>query len=162
MTLKKSMLLLAALIVASSTLHAAEHPATPPIPDQTITVTAKTLEGLPRVKAEAKEHENPAATYEGVTLGAILERAGVPRGEKLRGSGLRAIVIITATDGYKVVFTVAETDPGFNDRLIILADKKDGKPLPEKEGPFRIVVPTEKRPARWIRNVKTIEIKTVE
>jgi hypothetical protein len=149
-------------LAASSTLHSAEHPATPPVPDQTITVTAKTLAGLPRVKAEAKEHDNPSATYEGVTLGAILERAGVPRGEKLRGPGLRAIVIITATDGYKVVFTVAETDPAFNDRLIILADTKDGKPLPEKEGPFRIVVPSEKRPARWIRNVKTIGIKTVD
>jgi hypothetical protein len=160
--MKKSMLLFAALLAASSTLRAAEHPAAPPIPDQTITVTAKTLAGLPRVKAEAKEHENPAATYEGVTLGAILERAGVPRGEKLRGPGLRAIVIITATDGYQVVFTIAETDSAFNDRLILLADKKDGKPLPDKEGPFRIVVPSEKRPARWIRNVKTIVIKTVE
>jgi hypothetical protein len=156
------MFLLAALLVASSTPYAAEHPAAPSIADQTITVTSKTLEGLPRVKAEAKEHENPAATYEGVTLGAILERAGVPRGEKLRGPGLRAIVVITATDGYKVAFTVAETDPAFNDRLILLADKKDGKPLPEKEGPFRIVIPAEKRPARWIRNVKTIAIKTVE
>jgi hypothetical protein len=160
--MRKTILLLAAVLIASSTVvSAAEHPATPPISDQTITVTAKTLEGLPRVKAEAKEHENPAATYEGVTLGSILERAGVPRGEKLRGKGLRAIVIITATDGYEVVFTVAETDPAFNDRLIILADKKDGKPLPEKEGPFRIVVPAEKRPARWIRNVKTIAVKTV-
>ncbi len=158
--MKKLMLLLAAILVASSTLHSAEHPATPSIPDQTITVTAKTLDGLPRVKAEAKEHENPAAIYEGVTLGAILERAGVPRGEKLRGPGLRAIVVITATDGYKVAFTVTETDPAFNDRLIILADKKDGKPLPEKEGPFRIVIPAEKRPARWIRNVKAIEVKT--
>ena len=160
--MKQTILLLAALLIASSTLAlAAEHPATPPIPDQTITVTAKTLEGLSRVKAEAKEHENPAATYEGVTLGAILEHAGVPRGEKLRGPGLRAIVLITATDGYQVVFTVAETDPAFNDRLILLADKKDGKPLPEKEGPFRIVAPGDKRPARWIRNVKTIAIKTV-
>jgi hypothetical protein len=159
----KTILLLAALLIAASPLvSAAEHPATPPIPDQTIAVTAKTLAGLPRVKAEAKEHENPAATYEGVTLGSILERAGIPRGEKLRGNGLRAIVIITATDGYQVVFTVAETDPAFTDRLIILADKKDGKPLPEKEGPFRIIVPAEKRPARWIRNVKTIAIKTVD
>ncbi len=159
----KTIFLHAALLIASSTVvSAAEHPSAPPIADQTITVTAKTLAGLPRVKAEAKEHENPAATYEGVSLGSILERAGVPRGEKLRGPGLRAIVVITAADGYRVAFTVAETDPAFNDHLILLADKKDGKPLPEKEGPFRIVVPAEKRPARWIRNVKTIAIKTVE
>jgi hypothetical protein len=129
---------------------------------QTITVTADTLAGLPRVKVEAKEHENPTATYEGVLLGSILERAGVPRGEKLRGKALRTIVVITATDGYEVVFTLPETDPVFTDRLIVLADTKDGKPLPEKEGPFRIVAPSEKRPARWIRNVRTIAIKTVD
>ena len=130
--------------------------------NQTITVTADTLAGLPRVKVEAKEHDNPTATYEGVLLGSILERAGVPRGEKLRGKALRTIVVITATDGYEVIFTLPDTDPAFTDRLIVLADTKDGKPLPEKEGPFRIVVPAEKRPARWIRNVRTIAIKNVE
>jgi len=130
--------------------------------NQTITVTPDTLAGLPRVKVEAKEHENPVATYEGVLLGSILERASVPRGEKLRGKALRTIVVITATDGYEVVFTLPDTDPAFTDRLIVLADTKDGKPLPEKEGPFRIIVPEEKRPARWIRNVKTIAIKNVE
>src|SRR5258706_15242663 len=129
--------------------------------EQTITVTADTLAGLPRVKVEAKEHDAPTATYEGVLLGSILERAGVPRGEKLRGKALRTIIVITATDGYEVVFTLADTDPAFTDRQIILADKKDGKPLPEKEGPFRIVAPSEKRPPRWIRNVKTIAIKNV-
>ena len=111
-------------------------------PPQTITVSAETLAGLPRVKAEAKEHDNPTATYEGVALGAILERAGVPRGEKLRGKALRTIVLITASDNYQVVFTLPDTDPAFTDRVIILADRKDGKPLPEKEGPFRIIVPS--------------------
>jgi hypothetical protein len=136
--------------------------AAPPVGAQTITVTADTLAGLPRVKVEAKEHENRTATYEGVLLGSILERTGVPRGEKLRGKALRTIVVITATDGYEVVFSLPETDPAFTDRLIVLADTKDGKPLPEKEGPFRIVVPAEKRPARWIRNVRTIAIRTVD
>jgi len=131
-------------------------------PPQTITVSAETLAGLPRVTVEAKEHDNPTATYEGVTLGDILERVGVPRAEKLRGKALRTIVLITASDGYQVVFTLPDTDPAFTDRVIILADRKDGKPLPEKEGPFRIIVPSEKRPARWIRNVKTIAIKSVE
>jgi hypothetical protein len=136
--------------------------AAPPIHEQTITVSADTLAGLPRVKVEAKEHDNPTATYEGVALGSILERAGLPRGEKVRGKALRAIALITASDGYQVVFTLPDTDPAFTDRVIILADKKDGKPLPDKEGPFRIIAPSEKRPARWIRDVKTIAIKTVD
>jgi hypothetical protein len=152
---------LALLLVATTFVDAEDHPPTAPVRDQTITVSADTLAGLPRVKVEAKEHDNPTATYEGVLLGSILERAGVPRGEKLRGKALRAIVVITASDGYEVVFTLPDTDPAFTDRVIILADRKDDKPLPEKEGPFRIVAPSEKRPARWIRNVRTIEVKTV-
>lgn len=141
---------------------AEDHPTTPPVREQTISVSADTFAGLPRVKVEAKEHDGLVATYEGVLLGSILERAGVPRGEKLRGKALKAIVLITATDGYEVAFTLPDTDPAFTDRLIVLADRKDGKPLPEKEGPFRIVAPSEKRPARWIRNVRTIAIKNID
>lgn len=122
---------------------AAEHPPAPPVAEQTIVVSAGTLAGLPRVKVEAKEHDGPTAAYEGVLLGAILECAGIPRGEKL---GLLAVVKITASDGYEVVFTLAETDPIFTDRLIVLADKRDGKPLPEKEGPFRTVAPPRSGP----------------
>jgi len=151
-----------ALLLASAPLFADDHPPAPPVREQTIAVSAETLAGLPRVKVDAKEHDSPTATYEGVSLGAILERAGLPRGEKLRGKALRAIIVVTAADGYQVVFTLADTDPAFTDRIIILADKKDGKPLPDKEGPFRIIASSEKRPARWIRSVKTIAIKRVE
>jgi hypothetical protein len=160
--MKSSTILLPLLLLTAMPVVAEDHPATPPIREQTITVSAETLAGLPRVKVEAREHDGPTATYEGVLLGSILERAGVPRGEKLRGKALRTIVLITATDGYEVVFTLPDTDPAFTDRLIVLADKKDGKPLPEKEGPFRIVAPSEKRPARWIRNVRTIAIKNID
>jgi len=90
-------------------LAADNHPPAPLVHEQTITVSAETLAGLPRVKVEAKEHDNPAATYEGVALGAILERAGLPRGEKLRGKALRAILVITAADNYQVIFTLADT-----------------------------------------------------
>src|SRR6476659_1237967 len=96
--------LLALLLALMPALAADNHPPAPPIHEQTITVSAATLAGLPRVKVEAKEHDNPAATYEGVALGAILERAGLPRGEKLRGKALTAIVLITASDGYQVIF----------------------------------------------------------
>ena len=92
----------------------------------------------------------------------MLERLGVPRGEKLRGAALRAVVIITASDGYQVVFTLPETDSAFTDHMVVLADRKDGKALPEREGPYRIVTPAEKRLARWIQNVLTIAVKTVQ
>ena len=67
-------------------------------------------------------------------------------------------VLVTAADNYQTVFAVAELDPGFTDRVIFLADQRDGKPLSSTEGPLRIIVPGEKRHARWVRQVTTLTV----
>jgi DMSO/TMAO reductase YedYZ molybdopterin-dependent catalytic subunit len=67
-------------------------------------------------------------------------------------------VVVDAADGYRAVFALAELDPAQTDRVILLADRKDGQPLPAAEGPLRVVVPGEKRPARWVRQVKAVWI----
>jgi hypothetical protein len=43
---------------------------------------------------------------------------------------------------------LAELDSTFTDKTVILAYSVDGKPLPQGVGPFRIVVPGDKKPAR--------------
>jgi hypothetical protein len=72
------------------------------------------------------------------------------------------VFLVEAADGYKIVFAIAEFDPAFAVREILLADKRDGKPLDAKEGPFRIVAPGDKRPARWARQVSTLRVATVK
>jgi DMSO/TMAO reductase YedYZ molybdopterin-dependent catalytic subunit len=69
---------------------------------------------------------------------------------------------VHAADGYRVVIALREMDPAFSDKQIILAVLKDGKPLDDKEGPYRIVVPDEKRMARWVRQVTTLKIVDVQ
>ena len=69
---------------------------------------------------------------------------------------------VSASDGYNVVFALPELDPDFGDRHIILADKRDGKDLSSKEGPFRIIAPEDKRRARWVRNVTSLAVKTAD
>jgi hypothetical protein len=49
-------------------------------------------------------------------------------------------------------------DPAFAVREIVVADKRDGKPLDLREGPLRIVAPGDKRPARWARQVTTLRV----
>jgi hypothetical protein len=44
-------------------------------------------------------------------------------------------VLVEATDGYRAVFSLAELDPELIDRVVLLADTKDGQPLPPREGP---------------------------
>jgi hypothetical protein len=98
-------------------------------------------------------------TYEGVPVVDLLRRAGAPLGDRLRGKQMKLYVIADASDGYQVVFALAEFDPGFTDRVILLADRCDGHPLSSVEGPLRIIVPGEKRHARWIRQVLDLDIE---
>jgi Oxidoreductase molybdopterin binding domain len=72
---------------------------------------------------------------------------------------VKMTIIVEASDGYQVAFSLAELDPELTDRIILLADTKDGKPLPPSEGPLRIIVPGEKRPARWVRQVKSLTVR---
>jgi hypothetical protein len=67
-------------------------------------------------------------------------------------------VLIEAADGYRAAFALAELDPELTDRIILLADTKNGQPLPPSEGSFRIIVPGEKRPARWVRQVRAVTV----
>jgi len=123
-------------------------------------LTAADLKQLPRITLDVQEpHKNAPQHYEGVRLSDLLSKAGVPLGDKLRGSALATYVVAQATDGYAVVYSLAEVDPALTDGRIILADTLDGKPLGEKVGPFRIIVPGDKRPARWIRMVNALHVE---
>ena len=126
---------------------------------QPLALSLQDLAAMPRTKVTAKEHDT-TVTYEGVPLTNILQKAGAPLGKQLHGKALASYVLVTAHDGYRVVFALPELDPDFTDasRQIILADTANGKPLPEKQGPVRIVVPQEKKGARWIRMVESIEV----
>jgi DMSO/TMAO reductase YedYZ molybdopterin-dependent catalytic subunit len=59
------------------------------------------------------------------------------------------------------VFALAEFEDAFNSRTILLVDRQDGQPLPEAIGPLRLVVPGDKRPARWARMVTSLEVVPV-
>ena len=54
-------------------------------------------------------------------------------------------LVVEAADGYRVVFALPELDPGYTDRTILLADRRDGKPLSDREGPLQVIVPGEKK-----------------
>jgi hypothetical protein len=119
------------------------------------------LEALPQVKVMANEHSPAPVSFAGVTLTSVLEKAGVTFGESLKGKRLSNCLLVEAADGYRVVFALPELDPAFTDKPIVLALLRDGKPLDEKEGPYRIVIPDEKKMARWVKQVTTLKIVDV-
>jgi hypothetical protein len=119
------------------------------------------VEALPHIKVTTSTSGDPA-TFEGVALKAVLEKAGIKFGETLKGKRLASCMLVEAADGYRVVIAVPELDPAFTDKQILLAFLKDGKPLNDKEGPYRIVIPDEKRMARWVRQVTGLKIVAVQ
>ena len=114
---------------------------------------------MPRKKlAVLNPHNKKTENYEGVLVEELLRRAGVPQGENLRGPALASYVLAEGADGYRVVFSLAELDSGIIDSDVMVADTMDGAALGEKQGPFRLVAPHEKRPARWVRMLKSIMV----
>jgi len=121
------------------------------------TISAADLAALPRAEAALSDHGKPAS-FEGVVLFSLLERVGAPAGESLRGKELTKYVVVEASDGYRALFSLAELSPAFSDRKVLLATRRDGKPLSADEGPFQIAVEGEKRMGRCVRQVTAIRI----
>ena len=120
------------------------------------------LEALPHVKVAATDHSSAPVNFEGVTLKSVLEKAGVTFGESMKGKRLTNCLLVEAADGYRAVIALPELDPAFTDKQTLLVFLRDGKSLSDKEGPYRIVIPDEKRMARWVRQVTTLKIVDVQ
>ena len=96
--------------------------------------------------------------YRGVLLIDLLARVGTPTGKALGGKALAHAVRTTSSDGYQVVFGLGEVDPGTRPNRIIVADQADGSALGDKDGPFKLVVEGDLRPARGARMLASIEV----
>jgi DMSO/TMAO reductase YedYZ molybdopterin-dependent catalytic subunit len=123
-----------------------------------LTLGVADLAKMKRVEVAVKDRTGEAHTYSGVSLLDILSQAGATMGKDLRGENMTKYLLVKSGDGYGVVFSLAELDSTFSDKLVFLADQMDGKPLPPGKGPFRIIAPGEKKPARWIWEVRTITV----
>jgi len=137
---------------ASSTLRVTGDVLTP------LSLAPEELKAMPRKRVEIKDEDGRTVAYEGALVGEILKRAGAKLGSDMRGNALATYVVASASDGYQVVFSLAELDPVLTGSEVIVADTIDGKPLFAYQGPFRIVAPRDTRPARSIRMLERIEV----
>ena len=122
-------------------------------------VSLDDLRHLPRKTLKVmNQHEKKEETYEGVLLTELLKRAGVPQGAQLRGAAMATYVQADAEDSYRVIFSLAELDADFQGSDVIVADTMNGAPLDAKTGPFRLVAPHDKRPARSVSMVRSLTV----
>ncbi|HWV29940.1 MAG TPA: molybdopterin-dependent oxidoreductase [Dyadobacter sp.] len=160
-TFSNKLFLCATLLCALATHTYAQTTATLTVSGEVATpleLKIQDLAAMKQISHKVKERDGKEHEFKGVALIEILEKAGVTTGARLRGENLAKYALITAADGYEVLYALAEIDPEFTDQVILLATEKDGQPLPSGEGPFRIITPKDKKPARWIREVRSIKI----
>jgi hypothetical protein len=124
--------------------------------ERSLALRAGDLERLPRQRIQLDDRDGPAL-FEGVALRDVLRLAGVPV-DSLRGPQAAMVVVAEARDGYRAAFSLAELDEGFSDRLFVLADRKNGAPIADGDGPFRVVGKGEGRRSRWIRQVHCLRV----
>lgn len=111
------------------------------------------LRKLPAVRIHAAPEHRADGDYDCASVFSVLSAAGVELGKSLRGKRMAEYLLVKAADDYAVVFALPELDPDFTDRQVLLCYLKDGAPLVADEGPLRMVVPGDKRQARWVRRV---------
>jgi len=123
-----------------------------------LVLKAADLAAMKRTSYTVKEGDGSEQAFSGVSLAEILGRAGVTLGKQLRGENMTKYLLVKAGDGYQVLFSLPELDSSFADRTIFLADQVNGKPLPAGKGPFKVIVPGEKKHARWIWDVRSLTV----
>jgi tungstate transport system substrate-binding protein len=113
---------------------------------------AANLSDVEYTARDGGKHTSPA-----VPLLAVLRAAGVPAelkmdpaaDPKMKNANLRLTVAVEGADGYAASFTLAELLPDVGRREAWLA-------LAPDPSPPRLIIPQDRKPARWVRDVARI------
>jgi hypothetical protein len=146
-------------------------PAKKPIPSaslvitvdgKSMTYTLAQLQAMPqRVLGVRNTHVNAEESYAGVGVDDLLAKFGIT----LANGGAQRIyhsyVRAEGTDHYFVLYSASELQPTLHTGDAIIALTLNGKPLGE-DGAFKIVVAGEQKPARWVRNLASLTLVTVQ
>ncbi len=104
-------------------------------------VSPASLVGRGRMDVRVETGVGDAAVYHGMPLLEVIENAGV---ETKTMAGQRktapAIVVAASRDGYTVAFSLGELLMHRSDPRVFLVSESAAGPLPENEGPVRLIV----------------------
>ena len=122
--------------------------------------TPATLARLPhKTFTVHNEHTKADETYSGVQLIDLLTPLAVSN--KPHGKDLRLYVVAVGSDSYEAVYSIGEVTPDLNNSTVIVADTENGKSLTD-DGPLKLVNTSDRRPARWVRNLVAIRVLSAE
>jgi hypothetical protein len=158
-----------AIVVAPTSFPAAAQVATAPAAmralkinygDRALTVSPADIAALPHRNVRVAEDTGDSVTVSGVSLWDVLQKVGIPSAQASGRQRAATFLRLQGADAQVAVVALVEIDPGFSRRIALVADRRDGHPLDETEGPLRVVIPDDQRHARWIRGLASITVTT--
>jgi hypothetical protein len=99
----------------------------------------------------------PARRYVGCLLRDVLT-AAKPVESKPRELR-KSYVVVTASDGYEVVFSWAELFVSPLGDKVFVVYERDGAQLPDDEGPIALIAITDTRPARRVKWLRSLTLR---
>ena len=97
----------------------------------------------------------------GVRLTAVLERAGLASGEP--NDWKHTIVLATASDGYRVVFSWPELFNSDAGSAVLVVFERDGQPLADREGRIALVAGRDQRTGpRSVRWLARLDVRVLK
>ena len=127
------------------------------------TFTRADLERLPTESASARLRDGPAFNVNGVSVTTLLRLSGLDLSAPVgAGQVVGHALIARAADGYRAVFGLADFDPHFGHPPVLVNwVNADGSTLSPRVGPFQLINTGESRPGRWVRQLVSLEVKSM-
>jgi hypothetical protein len=127
-----------------------------------VTLSPADFKALPHTSGTFHNpYTNETEIYSGVPLEDLLSKLNAPFGRELHGAALACYIVATGADGYKVILALAEIDPALHPGIVLVADAMSGHMLDPDSGPYVLIVTEDRRPARQVRNLVSIELKSL-
>ena len=124
----------------------------------TLVLTPQSLAALPLVEQDVTFRTSKGvstAHYKGPLLWDVVKASKALDGLD-HNKELAKTLMVTASDGYQIAFSIGEIAPEFGNAMILVALETDGQPL--KDG-LRIVAQGDKRGARAVHDIVKIELR---
>ena len=146
----------------SSKPAVASHTLTVTANGKSVTLSMADLQAMPQRSLRVHNgHNNQDETYTGVGLDDLLTKYGIALANGGAHKVYHSYVKAEGTDKYWVLYSASEVIPELHTWDAIIAIKLNDQPI-VADGEFKIVAGGERRPARWVSNLNSLTIVTLE
>ena len=122
-------------------------------------LTLDQLKALPPVTVTLtfqSDHGPQTGSWTGALLLDIVRQAAPVDSGSDKSAPLQHTILARGQDGYAVALAIGEIDPHFAGKQVIVAYRRDGKPMERQT--FRLIVPGDAHGGRSVNNLVSLTI----